>query len=123
MSPLLVCPALAVMAGCSVFGIGGPDQDTIDAAASLTCAEVRSGIAAFNEKDYAGSVHHFIQARPFAERYAELSDQKEADDLFEAVEYYAHLPAQDYRDAFAHSRRFLVYKKITLDQCDTGTAA
>jgi hypothetical protein len=42
-----------------------------------------------------------MQARPFAQRYAELSNEKLADDLLEAVEYFAHLPVEDYRDAFA----------------------
>jgi hypothetical protein len=123
MRPFVACLALALLAGCEFLGIGGPDQDAVDAAISLTCAEVRSGIAAFNEKDYQRTVDHFTQARPFAQRYAELSDEKEADDLFEAVKYYAHLPAEEYRDAFANSRRFLEYKQITLEQCESGTEA
>ena len=113
--------ALVVLAGCGL-GSSGPDQDTIDDAASETCAEVRSGIDAFNEKNYTRTVDHFMKARPLAKRYAELSDDKKADDLLEAVDYYAHLPAEDYPRAFANSRRFLEYKKITLGQCETGTS-
>ena len=115
--------ALAMVTGCGFAGIGGPDQDAIDAAESLTCAEVRSGIDAFNEKDYDATVDHFEKATVFAKRYAELSEEKKADDLLEAVEYYATLPAEDYRDAFANSPRFLRYKSVTLGQCDSGTSA
>lgn len=115
----IACAALVLVAGCGL-GPSGPDQDTIDDAAAETCAEVRSGIDAFNEKNYTGTVNHFVKARPLAKRYAELSNDKKADDLLEAVEYYAHLPAQEYPRAFANSRRFLEYKKITLGQCESG---
>ena len=121
MRSFVAIPGLVAVAGCEVLGLGGPGPDVIETAASLTCAEVRSGIDAFNDKDYDSTVDHFRQARPFAKRYAELSDEKKADDLLEAIEYYAHLPAEDYADAFRNSRRFLEYKKITLDQCQTGT--
>ena len=121
MRPFVACAALVVLAGCGL-GSSEPDQDTIDDAAAETCAEVRSGIDAFNEKDYTGTVDHFKKAKPLAKRYAELSDDKKADDLLEAVDYYAHLPADEYRRAFANSRRFLEYKKITLDQCAAGTS-
>ena len=117
----VACAALIAVAGCG-FGPSGPDQDTIDDAAADTCAEVRSGLDAFNETNYTGTVDHFMKARPLAKRYAELSDDKKADDLLEAVEYYAHLPAQEYPRAFVNSRRFLEYKKITLGQCESGTS-
>jgi hypothetical protein len=120
MRPLVACATLAALAGC---GLGpGPDQDAIDDAAAATCSEVRSGIDAFNDKDYTGTVDHFVKARAPAKRYAELSDDEKADELLEAVEYYAHLPAEEYPTAFANSRRFLEYKKITLGQCETGTS-
>lgn len=121
MRPFLACVAGVVLAGCSLSS-SEPDQDTIDDAAAETCAEVRSGIDAFNEKDYSGTVDHFNTAKPLAKRYAELSDDKKADDLLEAVEYYARLPAEEYPRAFASSRRFLEYKKITLGQCESGTS-
>jgi hypothetical protein len=123
MRPVVACLALAMLAGCEFLGIGGPDQDAIDGVASQACAEVRSGIAAFNEKDFDGTVDHFVRARPFARKYAELSDEKRADELLEPVEYHAHLPAEDYRDAFVNSPRFLEYKRITLTQCEAGTSA
>jgi hypothetical protein len=121
MRPFVAFAALITVAGCGL-GSSEPDQDTIDDAAAETCAEVRSGIDAFNEKNYTGTVDHFRKARPLARRYAELSDDKKADDLLEAVEYYAYLPAEEYPRAFANSRRFLEYKKITLGQCETGTS-
>lgn len=117
----VACAALVVLAGCGL-GSSEPDQDTIDDAAAETCSEVRSGIDAFNEKNYTSTVDHFRNARPLAKRYADLSDDKKADDLLEAVEYYARLPAEDYPRAFANSRRFLEYKKITLGQCESGTS-
>ena len=117
----VACAALVALAGCGL-NPSGPDQDTIDDAAAEACAEVRSGIDAFNKKNYTGTVDHFKKARPLAKRYADLSDEKRADDLLEAVEYYAYLAAADYPDAFANSRRFLEYKKITLGQCESGTS-
>ena len=121
MRPFAACAALIVLAGCGL-GPFGPAQDSIDDAAAETCFEVRSGIDAFNEKNYTGTVDHFIKARPLAKRYAELSDDKKADDLLEAVEYYADLPAKEYPRAFANSRRFLEFKRITLGQCESGTS-
>lgn len=117
----VACAALVVLAGCGL-GSSEPDQDTIDDAAAETCAEVRSGIDAFNEKDYTGTVDHFRKAKPLAKRYAVLTDDKKADDLLEAVDYYANLPAEEYPRAFANSRRFLEYKTITLGQCESGTS-
>ena len=117
----VACAALVVLAGCGL-GSSQPDQDTIDDAAAETCSEVRSGIDAFNEKNYTSTVDHFRKARPLAKRYADLSDDKKADDLLEAVEYYARLPAEDYQRAFANSRRFFEYKKITLGQCESGAS-
>ena len=124
MRPFVACAALAALVALAGCGLGpsGPDQDTIDDAAAETCSEVRSGIEAFNQKDYPGTVDHFTKARPLAKRYAELSDETKADELLEAVEYYADLPAEEYPRAFANSRRFLEYKKITLGQCETGTS-
>ena len=121
MRPFVACAAVVAVAGCGL-GPSGPDQDSIDDAAAETCSEVRSGIDAFNHKDYTGTVDHFVKARPLAKRYAELSDDKKADELLEAVEYYAHLPAEEYPRAFTNSRRFFEYKKITLGQCETGTS-
>ena len=114
---LFVSCAAIVLAGC------GADQEAIDDAAAQTCAEVRSGIAAFNDRDYTGTVEHFVKAKPYAKRYAELSDDERADELLKAVDYYASLPAKDYRKALASSSRFQRYKKITLGQCETGTSA
>lgn len=113
---------LVVLTGCGFPTPGGADQKTVDEAAAATCGEVRAGIAAFNEEDYEATVDRFEKARPLAEEYAELSDGKDADDLLEAVDYYADLPAEDYREAFTSSRQFLEYKKITLGQCESGTS-
>lgn len=114
--------ALVALTGCGFSPLGGPDQGEVDDAAAQTCAEVRAGIAAFNDRDYTGTVEHFVKAKPFARRYADLSDEKVADDLLEAVEYYAALPPRRYREAFAESRQFLKYQQITLGQCEVGAS-
>lgn len=113
-----------VLAATLATGCTGGDDDaggTAEAAAragDLTCEEVRAGVAAFNESLYEETVERFRAALPPAKEYARLSDDTVADDLLEAVQYYADLPAAEYREAFESSPDFTKYQVITLGQCE-----
>ncbi len=91
-----------------------PDED-VPVVDSLACEEVRTGIEAFNEGDYEGTVDHFVAAVPLAEDRDDGSQA--AGDLVEAVHYYADLAAEDYPEAARSSQEFAKYKAITLGQC------
>jgi len=91
-----------------------PDEDT-PVEDSDACEEVRTGIAAFNRGDYAGTVEHFEAAVPLAE--AQDDGSKTAAQLVEAVHYYAELDAGLYPEAARSSAEFAKYKAITLGQC------
>ena len=88
------------------------DDDVIDTDA---CAEVRSGIEAFNLGDFDETIEHFEKALPLAEGQDDGSAA--ASDLVEAVRYYAELDAEDYPEAARSSQEFAKYKAITLGQC------
>ncbi|RYC14806.1 hypothetical protein [Nocardioides zhouii] len=120
---------VALTGGCSSGGSGDstdpPETDDQSSAAtpdtdvpvvdSEACEEVRTGIAAFNDGDYAGTVEHFVAAVPLAEDQDDGSAL--AGDLVEAVRYYAELDAERYPEAARSSRQFAKYKAITLGQC------
>lgn len=93
-----------------------------DASDSKACAEVRAGIDAFNAGDFATTIDHFELAVPLAEAQARSDSSKAADDLLEAVKYYAELAPEDYAESARSSPEFLKYKTITLGQCVTPTA-
>ena len=82
---------------------------------SEACAEVRTGIAAFNDGDFDATVEHFEAAVPLAE--AQDDGSAKAADLVEAVRYYAELAADRYPEAARSSPQFAKYKAITLGQC------
>ena len=86
-----------------------------DPSGSPACAEVRDGIDAFNAGDLVGTVDHFEEAVPLAKD--QLDGSQEADDLLEAVEWYAALPPEDYPGASRSSAEFAKYQVITLGQC------
>lgn len=99
-----------------------PDAPSPDAPTSATaCAEVRAGIAAFNDGDYDETVARFRDAVPLAETEAEEADAgadaDAAELLLEAVEYYADLAPEDYLESSQTSPDFERYKQITLGQC------
>lgn len=95
-----------------------PGQPSTGAAPAGTpaCAVVRAGIDAFNEGDFDETVDRFVEAVPLAEEQLDGSEQ--ADQLLEAVRWYAALPPEDYTEAAVSSEEFQVYKAITLTQCD-----
>jgi hypothetical protein len=117
---------VALAGGCT-GGSGAEPQETDDRPSATTpekdvpvvdseaCAEVRTGIAAFNEGDYDGTVEHFEAAVPLAEGQDDGSAM--AGDLVEAVRYYAELDAEEYPEAARSSPQFAKYKAITLGQC------
>ena len=82
---------------------------------SEACAEVRSGIDAFNLGDFDETVEHFEEALPLAQKQDDGSTQ--ASQLIEAVRYYAQLDAELYLEASQSSPEFAKYKAITLGQC------
>lgn len=94
---------------------GSADPDVAD---SEACAEVRTGIDAFNVGDFEETVEHFEKALPLAE--AQDDGSEPASDLIEAVRYYAELDPELYLDASQNSPDFAKYKAITLSQCAQG---
>jgi hypothetical protein len=93
----------------------GTSETDVPVVDSEACAEVRTGIAAFNDGDFAGTVEHFVAAVPLAEEQDDGS--AEAGQLVEAVRYYAALDAEAYAEASRTSPEFAKYKAITLGQC------
>lgn len=93
----------------------GPDTDLRDLSDTETCAEVTAGINAFNVGDLDETIMRFQAAVPLAEELA--ADDRGAEQLLEAVRYYAELPAEEYLEASESSPNFLRYKQITLTQC------
>ena len=93
----------------------GTSEEDVAVVDSEACEEVRTGIAAFNEGDYDGTVEHFEAALPLAEARDDGSEM--AGDLVEAVRYYAELDAEEYPEAARSSPEFAKYKAITLGQC------
>lgn len=108
---------LAFTAACT----GGSDDDEAQSAFDRTCSLVRSGVAAFNENDYDETVERFQAALQPARDLADATADERADELLEAVEYYAELPADAYREAFESSPDFKRHQATTLGQC--GDAA
>ncbi len=97
-----------------------PETGQPDASATPACAEVRAGIDAFNAGAFATTVDHFRQALPLARAQAGAEPSQGADDLVEAIAYYAQLAPGDYLQSAASSPRFAKYKAITLGQCVVG---
>ncbi len=58
-----------------------------------------------------------LAAEPLARDQARDESSPAADDLLEAVTYYAELAPADYPSASATSPDFATYKEITLGQC------
>lgn len=92
-----------------------PSGPAKNPARTPACAEVRAGIDAFNAGDFDLTVEHFEKAVPLAQD--QLDGSAAADDLLEAVTWYAQLPPDDYLDASTGSPDFARYKAITLGQC------
>jgi hypothetical protein len=90
-----------------------------DVSGTRACAEVRAGINAFNAHDYRSTVAHFRLALPLARSQAEATPSEAAEDLVEAVGYYARLAPPDYPESARSSEDFATYKTITLAQCVT----
>jgi hypothetical protein len=93
-----------------------------DVSESRACAQVRAGIDAFNALDFEGTVAHFKLALPLARAQARAHSSQAAEDLVEAVAYYAGLAPKDYPLSARTSRDFAKYKAITLGQCVSPAA-
>ena len=81
------------------------------------CAEVRAGIDEFNAQDFDAPSR--TSARPCRSPRTRPTTTRppQAEDLLEAVRYYADLAPEDYLEASASSPEFAKYKAITLGQC------
>lgn len=115
---ILVAALLLALAAC------GSDSESGPTAAELqqqVCLEVRKGIDAFNQQDYAETVRRFEMAKGPAKVNAKVDTEPEADALLDAVEYYANLAPADYPEAARSSEHFARNKAITLGQCTDGT--
>lgn len=104
----------ALLGGC---GLTGDDDEAAQEAGDRTCVLVRDGIEAFNRNDYIRTVAKFREAREPAADFARLAGDTASRDLREAVEYYATLPAADYRSAFEDSPEFMRHQETTLGLC------
>lgn len=89
--------------------------DDVPVVDSRACDEVRAGIDAFNDGDFAGTVEHFEDALPLAEEQDDGSAR--AGQLVDAVRYYAELEPGRYPEAARSSPDFARNKAITLGQC------
>jgi hypothetical protein len=101
-----------------------PDSDAPtqpDASDTKACEEVRAGIGAFNAGEYERTVEHFRLALPLAREQFRSNPSGAADDLVEAVTYYAELAPEEYPESARSSAEFAKYKAITLGQCVSGT--
>jgi hypothetical protein len=92
-----------------------------DASGTGACAEVRAGINEFNRGRYERTIAHFRVALRLAKQQFRTDPTGGAEDLVEAVTYYAELPAKDYPDSARSSTQFAKYKAITLGQCVSQT--
>ncbi len=111
---------LLVLCGCSGAPSDPPAgaasaEATADPVDSAACEQVRAGIAAFNQGDYEETVARFVGAVPLAEE--QVDGSVAADELLEAVRWYAALPAERYLAASRGSAEFERYKQVTLGQC------
>ncbi|MGI9157763.1 MAG: hypothetical protein ACR2FG_14220 [Marmoricola sp.] len=123
MKPLLAVVLLVCLGACSTAGRGSPSTDSSapqQATKPGVCEEVRAGIDAFNQGDFEATVAHFRTALPLAEAAAARDDARAADELVEAVRYYAELAPEAYPESSRTSPSFAKYKQITLGQCESG---
>ncbi len=111
----------ALLLAVTACGSDGEREPAIAELQMQTCEDVRAGIALFNANDYAGTVEEFVRAEPTAIALADRSSSPDADELLDAVEYYANLAPADYPEAARSSADFAKYKAITLGQCTDGT--
>lgn len=110
---------LLVLAACG-SDTANADEPTAAELQQQTCADVRKGIEAFNQQDYAKTVRYFEKASKPAKVNAQVNTEPEADALLDAVEYYANLAPTDYPEAARSSENFARNKAITLGQCTDG---
>lgn len=111
---------LTVLAGCGSSGSDSDPNASLSAKTlgAKTCVEVRAGIDAFNDHDYQGTTKHFKKAEVFAKLYYKKAQGAGSSSLLQAVDYYAHLPANAYPEASRSSADFARFKAITLGQCE-----
>ncbi len=116
MRSLVAATLLLSLAACGSVGTSDAKPTTAELQ-QQTCAEVRKGVDAFNDHDYAGTASHFRKAIAPATAFAKTTSASDADDLLNAVRYYAGLQPHEYPEAARTSSDFAKYKSITLGQC------
>lgn len=85
---------------------------------AAVCVEVRAGIASYNSEDFDKVQPHFVKAEVVARRYAKASSSPKADDLLEAVKFFASVPPASYEKDAGARKLFRKYKAITLGYCE-----
>lgn len=85
---------------------------------AAVCVEVRAGIASYNSEDLDKVQPHFVKAEVVARRYAKASSSSRADDLLEAVKFFAAVPPTGYSKDAGARKLFRKYKAITLEYCE-----
>lgn len=120
--PIVALALLVIIAGCGSTNGPGPQGDKTSSSSPRedTCLEVRAGVASYNAQDLEGVQPHFVRAEVPAKRYAKESSSKAADDLLEAVRFFADVPPSDYSKDAASLKLFEKYKAITLGDCVNG---
>lgn len=111
--------AIALLLALTACGpdTGPKNEPTAAELQQQACSQVRDGVDAFNTSDYEATIVHFKKAIDAATAFAKSSPSKDADELLNAVRYYAGLQPGEYPEAARTSSDFAKYKAITLGQC------
>lgn len=120
MKPIGVLVLLTVLAGCGSTSTSSSKDAAAKSPGSMAavCVEVRAGIASYNAQDLDNVQPHFVKAEVVARKYAETSGNSQADDLLEAVKYFAAVPPANYSKDAGARKLFQKYKAVTLGYCE-----
>ena len=116
---------LTVLAGCGSTNTSNSKDAVAKSATSMAavCVEVRAGIASYNSGDLESVQPRFVKAEVAAKKYAKASSSSRADDLLEAVKFFAAVPPASYSEDARARKLFQKYKAITLGYCEQDGGA